>query len=300
MSNWLYIVIVNWNLREDTLACVNSLIEAGAKPDHIVVVDNASTDGSVEALKQTFNSELTIIESNQNLGFAAGSNLGAKFAIDQGAVWVLFLNNDTVVASNLLVELEAITQNYTNFSIIAPIIYYYDQPDIIWHLGDRLVPGTFTTINRFRGKKDPGNLPNVVPVDFVTGCGMMVRKDVFDRIGFFDSSFFMYAEEIDYCWRARQAGFRLACATQAKIWHRISTSASKDQNKSRYLRIRNQIYFYRRYASAHQVPLMFIFTLMRFFRLAFNDIIKRQTYLVGPLAHGWFDGWFKIIKDKVE
>jgi len=300
MSNWLYIVIVNWNLREDTLACVNSLIEAGAKPDHIVVVDNASTDGSVEALKQTFNSELTIIESNHNLGFAAGSNLGAKFAIDQGAVWVLFLNNDTVVASNLLVELEAITQNYTNFSIIAPIIYYYDQPDIIWHLGDRLVPGTFTTINRFRGKKDPGNLPNVVPVDFVTGCGMMVRKDVFDRIGFFDSSFFMYAEEIDYCWRARQAGFHLAYATQAKIWHRISTSASKDQNKSRYLRIRNQIYFYRRYASAHQVPLMFIFTLMRFFRLAFNDIIKRQTYLVGPLAHGWFDGWFKIIKDKVE
>lgn len=300
MSNWLYIVIVNWNLREDTLACVNSLIEAGAKPDHIVVVDNASTDGSVEALKQTFNSEMTIIESNQNLGFAAGSNLGAKFAIDQGAVWVLFLNNDTVVASDLLVELEATTQNYTNFSIIAPIIYYYDQPEIIWHLGDRLVPGTFITINRFRGKKDPGNLPNVVPVDFVTGCGMMVRKDVFDRIGFFDSSFFMYAEEIDYCWRARLAGFRLACATQAKIWHRISTSASKDQKNSRFLRIRNQIYFYRRYASAHQVPLMFIFTLMRFFRLAFNDIIKRQTYLVGPLAHGWFDGWFKIFKDKVE
>ena len=293
MSIQLYIVIVNWNLREDTLTCVHSLIEAGAQLEHIIIVDNASTDGSVKALKQTFTETMPIIETNENLGFAAGSNIGAQFAIDQGAEWILLLNNDTVVAPNSLSELEIATQNNPDFSIFAPIIYYYDHPEIIWYLGDTLIPGTLITVNRYRGKKDPHTLSLAVPVDFVSGCGMMVKRDVFASIGFFDPSLFMYAEEVDFCWRARLAGFRMACVTRAKIWHRVSISASKDQKISRYLRIRNQVRFYHKYSRGYQVPLMFIFSMGRSIYLVVQDILRQQTQLIKPLAQGWLDGWFK-------
>jgi GT2 family glycosyltransferase len=288
----LYIIIVNWNLKEDTLACLSSLIQAGVEPEHIIVVDNASTDGSVEAIREIISTSISIIESTENLGFAEGNNLGIKFAIDVGADWILLLNNDTVVAADFLTELGKAAQNNPEFSIIAPIIYYYDHPQVIWYLGDKLIPRTLITLNSHRGKKDRNNHPLIVPVDFVSGCGMMVRSDVFETIGFFDPSLYMYAEEVDFCWRARQAKFRLACATRAKVWHRVSTSAGKDQKNMRYLRIRNQARFYRRYARGYQIPLMFIFSLSRSIFLGIQDILRRQTNMVIPLARGWLHGWF--------
>lgn len=292
MATWLYIVIVNWNLKEDTLACVDSLIIAGAQVDHIIVVDNASSDGSVEALRQRFSATLPIIESNENLGYASGNNLGIQFALDQQAEWVLLLNNDTVVAPDLIHKLETTTLNYPEYSIVAPIIYYFDHPETIWYLGDHLVPGTLITMNKYRGKQEPQGFPAVIPVDFVSGCGMMINRKVFEDVGYFDSSLFMYGEEVDFCWRAQLAGSRLACATRAKIWHRVSISANKDRKKSRYLRIRNQVRFYRKYSQGYQLPLMFIFSLSRSLGLMLQDIIQHQTQLVKPLARGWLDGWF--------
>ncbi|MFU8773934.1 MAG: glycosyltransferase family 2 protein [Anaerolineales bacterium] len=293
MSTSLYIVIVNWNLKEDTLACVHSLIKSGAETDHIIVVDNASTDGSVQALRKTFGSSLPIIEAGENLGFAAGNNLGIQEAIDSGADWILLLNNDTVVAIDTLSELKKVIQKNPDFSIVAPIIYYYDHPKIIWYLGDYLIRGTLITTNPHRGKKDTNNFPSFMPVDFVSGCGMMVKKEVFEEIGFFDPALFMYAEEVDFCWRARQAGYRLACATRAKVWHRISISAQKDQKSARYLRIRNQTRFYRKYSRGYQIPLMFIFSLSRSVFLVIRDILRRQAHLAPPSVRGWFEGWFK-------
>ncbi|MBE0410917.1 MAG: glycosyltransferase family 2 protein [Anaerolineales bacterium] len=293
MSTCLYIVIVNWNLKEDTLACVHSLIKSGAETDHIIVVDNASTDGSVQALKKSFDSSLSIIEAGENLGFAAGNNLGIKKAIDAGAEWILLLNNDTVVAIDMLSEIKNAIQNNPDLAIVAPIIYYYDHPEIIWYLGDYLIPGTLITTNPHRGKKDSNNFPSIMPVDFVSGCGMMVKREVFEDIGYFDPSLFMYAEEVDFCWRARQAGYLLACATRAKVWHRISISAQKDQKSARYLRIRNQTRFYRKYSRGYQIPLMFIFSLSRSVFLVIRDILRRQAHLAPPSVRGWFEGWFK-------
>jgi GT2 family glycosyltransferase len=293
MLNGLYIVIVNWNLKEDTLTCINSLVQAGVELDQIIVVDNSSTDGSVNALREKISSTLPIIESNTNLGFAGGNNLGIQFAINQGAEWILLLNNDTIVATDIITQLGVAIQDNPEFSIIAPIIYYSDHPEVIWYLGDHLIPGTLITTNSYRGNKDTKHLPAILPVDFVSGCGMMVKKEVFEKVGLFDASMFMYAEEVDFCWRARQSGYRLACVTRAKMWHHVSTSANKDQETSRYLRIRNQVRFYRRYARGLQIPIMFFFSLVRSIFLVIQDILRRQTHLVMPSMQGWLHGWFK-------
>ena len=292
MIDSLYSVIVNWNLKNDTKECVNSLFMAGAAAGQVIVVDNGSSDGSVEALHEQFGSSLQLIQSSKNLGFAGGINLGIQCALNQGANWILLLNNDTYVSPTFLVEMENAIKDNEQLSIIGPAILYHEIPDRIWYFGDRLIPGLLATYSLHRGEIYNEGFPSLVSVDFVSGCGMLVKSDVFSRIGLFDTAYFpIYAEEVDFCWRAQQAGFSLAVATQARMWHKVSTTMNRDKPAARYLRIRNQIHFYRTYSRGLQFPVMFAFTLLRAFYIACGDITHGRLLLIGPLIRGWIHGW---------
>jgi len=287
----LYTILVNWNLKQDTLDCVASLFAAGACAGQVIVVDNGSSDGSVQALQKQFGAAVHIIESGHNLGFAGGCNLGLAYALERRAKWIFILNNDTVVDRALFAEWARAVGSGAGYAIIAPLILYFNAPDRIWYLGDRLVPTSLITHSIGRNQIDKGQFRPLVPVDFICGCGMFIQCEVFEQIGCLDASFFMYAEEVDFCQRARTAGFRLACATRAKIWHKISVSADRDRPTTRYLRIRNQIRFYRRYARWYQAPPLFAFTLLRSLSIALGDLAGRRPALIAPLVRGWADGW---------
>lgn len=291
MIGSLYSVIVNWNLKDDTLNCVDSLFAAGAQAGQVIVVDNGSSDGSVTALQERFGLSLQLIQSSQNLGFAGGSNLGIQHALDLGANWILLLNNDTYVAPTFLTEMENAVDRNEGLNIIGPVILYHDFPERIWYFGDRLIPGLLATNSLYRGHIYHGQFPSLVSVDFINGCGMLVKSDVFKHIGLFDTMYFMYGEEVDLCWRARAAGFRLAVATQAKMWHKVSASSNRDQPASRYLRIRNQIRFYRTYSRGLQLLVMFVFTWLRALYIASGDLTHGRVSLINPLIRGWIHGW---------
>jgi GT2 family glycosyltransferase len=294
MLERLFTVLVNWNLKEDTLACVESLQMAGAMPGTVIVVDNGSTDDSVAAFQARFGSSVIVLETGQNLGFAGGVNHGVPYALANEARWVLLINNDTLVAGNFFNALsQAVELSSERYAILAPLIYYHNEPKRIWYLGDRQIGGTLITHSLFKNQTDTGNLPPIVPVDFVSGCGMLVKAEVFERVGLFDPSFFMYGEEVDFCRRAQKAGFQLACSTQAHMWHKVSLSANRDKAATRYHRICNQIRFYRKHAGqAHQL-LLGCFTLLRAMRLAWGDMRHNTRHLIAPLMRGWVDGWFK-------
>jgi GT2 family glycosyltransferase len=291
----LYSVIVNWNLKEDTLICVDLLFKAGAAPGQIIVVDNGSSDGSVAALQERFGSSVHLIQSGKNLGFAVGNNLGIQQALDLGAKWILMLNNDAYVAPAFLTEMQNAILRDEKLGIIGPVILYHDSPDRIWYFGDRLIPGSLATISLQRGHMYDEQFPALVPVDFVSGCSMLVKSDIFRKIGLFDPAYFMYGEEVDFCWRARKAGFRPAVATQAKVWHKVSMSANRDRPTSRYLRICNQIRFYRTYSRGLQLPMMFVFSGLRTLCIALSDLIHGRLILINPLIRGWLHGWLNHV-----
>jgi len=288
----LAIVIVNWNLRDDTLACIDSVLEAGAKPDQIILVDNASEDGSVPAARARFGIALDILETGANLGYAGGNNAGIQRALDRQAEWILLLNNDTVISPNVLSELARAVQKAPKYGILAPLIFYYDAPEKIWFLGHRLLPGTLITHPVGPRKIPLLGLPPIMDVDFLAGCGVMIRREVFERVGLLDENMFMYAEEVDFFWRARLSGYRAACVTTAHMWHKVSLSANRDQPKTRHLRVRNQIWFYRRYARGIQQLLMWLFSLARAMVISITDLFQHQTELLSPLWRGWWKGWY--------
>lgn len=297
MLSSLYTAIVNWNLKEDTTACLRSLLAAGVPLNRVIVLDNGSTDGSPEALSGRFGEDLHLIRSERNMGFAQGSNLAIQHALAQGAEWVFILNNDTIVSPTLMHELANAYQATEEYAILSPLIYYHEEPDRIWHMGHRIIPGSLMTYRPCRRLGRNRDLPELIPVDFVSGCGMLVKREVFERIGLFDPDFFMYGEEVDFCWRARAAGFRTACACRAKMWHKVATSARRDKVAARYLRIRNQIRIYRRYSNWSQLPIMLALTSARILFLALGDLVKGQPELLRPSVHGWAHGWLRPDSD---
>jgi GT2 family glycosyltransferase len=291
MLDKLYVVIVNWNLKDDTLACVESVLATGAPASRVIVVDNGSSDGSPEAIAARYGPTIQLVLSATNLGFAAGNNLGIEHALSLGAGWVLLLNNDTRVAPNMLDELARVALSDDRMGILAPLILYYDDPERIWYLGDRLLPGLPLSVSLARGAYDRDQFPPFTPVDFVSGCGMLVKRQVFETVGLFDTCFFMYGEDADLCWRTRSAGFRLACAPRAKMWHKVSASADRDKPLSRYVRTRNQVQFYRRYARGWQLPAVWAFTVLRAMWIASGDLMHGESALVRPMLKGWVEGW---------
>jgi GT2 family glycosyltransferase len=287
-----YSILVNWNLREDTLACIDSLIAAGQSPEQILVVDNGSSDGSVSALQEKYAGALWIIENATNVGFAQAANQGLARAFTAGAQWVFLLNNDTVVDPEIFNAFGKAQQEHPQYHILAPLILFFDDPEHIWFFGDRLVGRTLITTSLFQGQNRNQPIPDVTPVDFVNGCGMFIHREVYNKIGLFDESLYMYGEEVDFCWRARAAEFLSASVSAAVMWHKVSRSARRLKPEMRYFRIRNQVIFYRRYARGPILLLMFLFTLLRSLGIAGRDLMDRQPGLILPLIRGWFAGWF--------
>lgn len=290
----ILIVLINWNSKDDTLACIQSLVAAGASASQIVLVDNGSQDGSLEVMREHFGETIHLVANPENLGYVVASNQGVGYALEQRAEWILLLNNDTVVARDFFAPLLDTITTQPQYAILAPLIFYYDDPKRVWYFGDRLIPGTLLAWSRYKNRPAQ-DLPAIQPVDFVSGCAMLVRRDVFERIGLFDPALEMYGEEVDFCWRARLAGYRLAAVSEAHMWHKVSISANRVRPHTRFLRVRNQVRFYRRYARGLQRPVLFIFSLLKGARLLIGDLLAGQPELIPPLVQGWRDGWWSSL-----
>lgn len=220
----VYIIILNWNRKEDTLSCLQS-IERVAYPNlSVILVDNASSDGTVESVGESFPS-VKVIENSRNLRFAGGNNVGIEYALRNKADYILLLNNDTVVAPDFLDRLIEVADTDKRIGIAGPKIYYYQDRKRIWFAGGRVEywKGWISHI----GVREPdhGQYDVLREVDYITGCCMLVKREVIERVGKLDERFFIYGEDADWCLRASRAGYTLVYVPSSIIWHKVSASS---------------------------------------------------------------------------
>ncbi|MCA9973287.1 MAG: glycosyltransferase family 2 protein, partial [Anaerolineales bacterium] len=219
-----------------------------------LVVDNGSTDDSVARIRAAC-PDAHLLAHPENSGFARGTNLGIARALELGAAYVFILNNDTLLAPDLLAQLLA--QPTPDAGPLAPIIYYAAAPHTVWSLGAEFNPWLLETRADVRGQEDHGQWPAVLPRDFVPACGLLAHRDLFTRIGMFDARFFMYYEDLDFCLRVRQAGLPLRVVTTAKMWHKVSlSSGGSDSPNERYWMARSSVLYFRKHARPWQWPLV--------------------------------------------
>lgn len=245
------IVVLTWNGRSLTLECLESLSSLEYDNADIIVVDNASTDGTVAAIRERYGQRVTIIENTRNLGFSIGNNVGIRRALDNGSDYVLLLNNDTVVDPELLDHLVAVAGASQDVGIVGPKIYYASPPDRIWFAGGEVSLSRGTSRHIGIRETDRGQYDAIRDVDYVTGCALMASRSVFEVIGDLDPVFVAYFEDVDFCMRARQKGYRVVYVPAGRVWHRISSSTGGQLSVAKISRkLRSSIIFSRRYASA--------------------------------------------------
>jgi GT2 family glycosyltransferase len=219
----VYIVLVNWNGRQVTLDCLDSLQHLTYGNTSVVVVDNGSIDGSVDAIRQLYPSVL-LLEMRKNLRFAAGTNAGVRFAMEHGAELILLLNNDTTVAGDFLTHLVARMQADPVTGLVAPKIYYHDEPSRIWFAGGIISMWTGTMRHIGIRESDTGQFNTARAIDYASGCCILARREVIEKVGTLDEAFFMYTEDADWCVRVRKAGYRIMYEPTARVWHKLSVS----------------------------------------------------------------------------
>ncbi len=245
----VYLIVLNWNGRADTEECLRSLLGLTYPNYRVLVVDNGSTDGSVDHLRRLFPGA-QFIENEANLGFAAGNNRGIEQAMNNRADYVFILNNDTVVLPDVLDKLIGTAESDPKIGAVGPKICYYSNPDRIWCLGGRISFFLGCTWHVAGRRRDRPKYQGVRDVDYLTGCALLLKRGVMEEVGCFDRIFGPgYFEDTDLCMRIGRKGYRLVCVEQARILHKISRSSSGAATSLKtYLKIRNGAIFFRRYA----------------------------------------------------
>ncbi len=261
----VFIVILNWNRKDDTLECLESIRGLKVKDYNlsVIVVDNGSTDGSVNALQgiRLGNAEYRLVTSTQNLGFAAGNNIGIKYALESGADYVMLLNNDTVVDKNLVLELLKVSKSDENVGIVSPKIYFakgfefhkdrYKKNQlgkVIWYAGGKMDWANVYGKNRGVDEVNSSKFSKVEEIDFATGACMFLNALCLKKVGMFDERYFMYLEDVDLSLRIKRKKWKALYAPKAILWHKVAQSSGIGSDLNDYFITRNRLMFGMKYA----------------------------------------------------
>ncbi|TFG92664.1 MAG: glycosyltransferase family 2 protein [Myxococcales bacterium] len=232
-------VVVHHETPDRTLRCARSLLASGLPVDGIVIVDNGSRDGSREAIGREIPGA-TLVRSERNLGFAGGANLGIESALAAGAELVLLLNSDARVEPHCLERLEAALRGDPALGIVGPAILSDAEPEQALSLGLSLSSksGRFREHRSRSGPRKPAGDDRV---DALSGCAMLIRRELLERVGFFDETYFFGFEDVELCQRARGAGFGCELVADAVVRHEGHATVGRGSPARLYYAARNHL-----------------------------------------------------------
>lgn len=286
------VVILNWNGKKDTVECLESLKQITYPNYEILLVDNGSTDGSTEFFRE-YCPEIEVIESEKNLGFTGGCNIGIKKAISSSADYILLLNNDVAVEPDFLDELVSVAKKNENVGILGTKINYYDASEQIWAAGGFI--NYWICLVAYHGMNEPNTekYSYEKDVDFVSGCAMLIRAEVFQKTGLLDEKYFAYFEDVDICLMARKNGYGIRYVPSAKIYHKVSrTSGGALSPFSLYYNTRNKLLFLRKHFHMPQLLTAFVVTMAVFgIRTLYLLIFRRDIRACSMIFKGIEDAF---------
>lgn len=234
----LYVLILNWNRPRETIACLKAVTQSDYPNLRVVVLDNGSKDDSVTRIKQAF-PEIPLIENGANLGYAEGNNVGIRLALQKGAKYIVLLNDDAIVEKESFRHLVAAVGAEPTVAAVGAKIRLFEQPERLWAAGECFP----------RGERplDDGRFDKPREISYAVGCCMLMTRQAVEEVGLLDADLFALHEELDWCLRARQAGYRILYEPQAVVYHKVSVSLSSGYSAAyHYLYTRNYLRFWER------------------------------------------------------
>ena len=253
------LVVVHYNTKIDTDECVKSLskVKRGDFTFNVVIVDN----GSMEAYtlpRAIDKKKFEVVRSEGNLGFTGGNNLGIFYSIEKwNSESVVLLNNDTVVSEDFLKKLVDCSTKNTHFGLLCPKIYFYKGNEyhkksygreqlgsVLWYAGGSIDWPNLSAFHRGVDEVDRGQFDSVQTSDFATGCCVLLKREVLEKVGTFDKRFFLYFEDVDLSVRVKNAGYDIGFCPDSVIWHKnAGSSGGSGSRLHNYYIARNRLLF---------------------------------------------------------
>lgn len=250
----VFIVILNKDGKECLPACLRSVFSLSYVNFEVVVVDNASRDGSIEDARRDF-SRAHFILNRENVGFAAGMNVGIRYALSKGAEYIWLLNNDTTVDRNSLSALIEAAEE-SGDALLSPVIR--DTSGNIWFSGGTIEYLRMRAIHTDTVRPDGNDA--VYETGYLSGCALLLSRKAVETVGIFDDGYFLYYEDVDYSVRSAKRDFRLLVVPKASVIH---AERSGENPEKPYWLVRSGLRFFALHTPLHLRPLTFLYLLAR-------------------------------------
>ena len=256
----VFVLTLNWNGKYLLDDCLISYLENDYANFELVMIDNGSEDGSVDYVKSNFPA-VKVLQNEKNLGYSGGFNVGLDYVFNRNnADYVLISNNDVKADQKVISELVKVAETDERIGFVTGKVYYYDNPDILQTVGKKEDPIRWNGDHIGNREKDVGQFDEVKERFFVDDIFTLVRKNMYNEIGGYDTTFFLQGEEYDWQARAKEKGYKIFYTPFAKIWHKESMTLGKYSAKKAYYDARNPMLvilkhkspqFFRRYFRNH-------------------------------------------------
>lgn len=253
----VWIVVLHYQGLEYTRACLESLKKLHYQNFRVLIFDNCSPDSSGDPLAAEF-PQFEYVKSAQNLGFAGGCNAAVRQCAERGAQWIWLLNNDTSVHPDSLEQLILCAERNPKAALLGGQVFTPKGESFVASGGGQIDFAKGKTYERQEAPADGSE----IPCDWISGCNLLLRLEAFDSLGGFDESFFLYFEDTDLCYRARQAGWQCMLVPAARVEHiGLRSSQGKQSTWRHYYYIRNRLLFFRRHAQdSRKLPITLAIT----------------------------------------
>ncbi|MFM1962343.1 MAG: hypothetical protein RLZZ172_1188 [Bacteroidota bacterium] len=289
----LAIIIINWNSLELTSETLQALQHCSFRDFDVILVDNGSSDGSGEILRQRFQ-ETIHLASPVNIGFTGGNNLGMQYALDKGYPYIMLLNNDVDVNTDFLEPLISRMDADPQIGAIQPLIMFHHNRELVWNAGGKYM----NWIGVSKTLTIPPESTSFRQTDWITGCAFMIKAEVLREVGLLEEKYFIYHEDVDLSLRIRTAGYSLYIEPDSVIYH-IAGMSQKTKTKGKegfvspkvhYLNARNRIWTIRKYTKPFEWPTVFIYQFLYMLTVSLYFILrgrheKMKSWWLG-IRHG--------------
>lgn len=281
------IVICNYNKKDYLFKCIKSVFNSSINNFDVYVVDNASTDGSVDMLKKNFNDNVNIIENSKNLGGAGGFNTGIKKCLKFGYKYIMCVDNDIIFDKMAIEILYNYLENNSSTGMAGSKICTMDSPGIIQTYGAKLDFKRYRMVDCYKGYKDTPGLPEKVYSDYLPACALMVRTEVILKTGIMPEEVFIYWDDMEWGYKVNLAGYKVVALGSSKVWH--NGNSKNPTTFSKYYMWRNRIRFFAKYINVNDVEKFAVNILKEFYKQVYACNIKGETSIIKTMMFAYDD-----------
>lgn len=285
------IVICNYNKREYVVNCIQSVLESKTDDFDIFVVDNASTDDSVDAIRLKYGDKVNLLVNSENLGGSGGFNTGIRKVLEEGYEYLYCLDNDVLVDENAVGALAEYLDAHGDTGVAGSIVYHMDYPEYVQQYGLDIDFENYTAITHYADFLDDGSVPQVNFCDTVATCSVMIRTRCIKNtdIGIMPENNFIYWDDMEWIYRFTLAGFKVVTIKDSVVLHKMGSNVKPSNTFINYYMWRNRINFFMRYTPEEKIDTMSYRVLSAVFDSLYESMYREEHNVMQTISYAYYD-----------